>query len=433
MKPGVRVVAVVLVLAVVAGLFWYVDGQRTKARSVLSGYFESQPTDVASRTSGRVAQILVSEGDMVRQGQTLIELEAGPDRDSVLSKVAAAEQAEQHYLDLLHGPRPQDIAQAAARLAQAEDAYDKAVAGSRPQEISEAAAAAGSAWARYAEALRGPTAEERAEAQARLAGAAAQETLARADYARYSRLYTEEAVTRQQLDEAVASVRSATANRRDLQEAWQRATEGTPRQELDEARQSYLQAEAAYDLVRAGSRPEDIAAAQAQVDEDRAALAEIEAGTRTEQTAEAKAAADAAAATARSVEGSYAERLVTAPISGVVESIPVSAGDLVTSGTPLARVDDPADIWVRVFVPEANLASVVVGGDADLRVDGVAEPVSAYVESVATSGEFTPADLQTPGDRGQQVFGVRLRLRRPDPRIKAGMYTTVTRIGNWRP
>jgi HlyD family secretion protein len=51
--------------------------------------------------------------------------------------------------------------------------------------------------------------------------------------------------------------------------------------------------------------------------------------------------------------------------------------------------------------------------------------VSAEVESVASRGEFTPANLQTPEERGKQVFGIRLRLKQPDARVKAGMYATV--------
>ena len=46
---------------------------------------------------------------------------------------------------------------------------------------------------------------------------------------------------------------------------------------------------------------------------------------------------------------------------------------------------------------------------------------------------ITPANLQTPGERGKQVFAVRIRLKNPDPRVKAGMYATVARIGGWEP
>jgi HlyD family secretion protein len=227
---------------------------------------------------------------------------------------------------------------------------------------------------------------------------------------------------------------------------------------LEQARQSYRQAKAALDLVLAGSRQEDIQAARAAVTEAQqalktllrgtrteeiraaearlaqaqAALAELKAGSRKEEIARARAAVEAAQATARGAQFTLAERTVRAPQTGVVERIPVAVGNLVSPGTPVIRMADPQDIWLRVYVPEAHLAKVTVGSDAQLRVDGISVPVVAVVESVATQGEFTPANLQTPDERGRQVFAVRLRLKQPDPRIKPGMYATVTRIGEWK-
>jgi HlyD family secretion protein len=100
-------------------------------------------------------------------------------------------------------------------------------------------------------------------------------------------------------------------------------------------------------------------------------------------------------------------------------------GDLVQPGALVIRMANPRDLWVRIYVPEANLARFSVGREVPLQIDGVPEPVPARVESVAPRGEFTPANLQTPEERGKQVFGVRLRLKRPDTRVKAGMYATV--------
>ena len=64
--------------------------------------------------------------------------------------------------------------------------------------------------------------------------------------------------------------------------------------------------------------------------------------------------------------------------------------------------------------------------------NGATDPVDAKVESISRRGEFTPANLQTPEERGRQVFAVTLRLKRPDPRIKAGMYATVIHLGDGR-
>src|SRR5262245_40704590 len=93
----------IIALALLIGLGvggWYVDAQRTKKRSVLSGFFESQPTQVASRVAGRVFRIPVEEGASVIRGQLLLELEATPAREEAAAKQAAVEQARQQLREL---------------------------------------------------------------------------------------------------------------------------------------------------------------------------------------------------------------------------------------------------------------------------------------------------------------------------------------------
>ena len=69
---------------------WVIEQQRARERSTLSGFFESQPIQVASRIGGRVSLILVSEGAAVRGGQPLLQLEAAPAREDAAAKQAAA-------------------------------------------------------------------------------------------------------------------------------------------------------------------------------------------------------------------------------------------------------------------------------------------------------------------------------------------------------
>jgi multidrug resistance efflux pump len=275
--------------------------------------------------------------------------------------------------------------------------------------------------------------------------------------ARMSNLFQEGAVSRQQVDRARTDLDTAVAATAEAEAALRRAQEGTPREELEQARQSYRQAQAARALVEAGSRREEIAAARAETEAARqnlrllergtraedvqaararlaqaqATLQELLAGSRREEVAQAQAAARAAAATARGAAENLRERVIFAPRDGVVERILIADGDLIQPGTSVLRIADPSDLWLRIYVPESQLARVSVGAEAELRVDGVDAPVVAVVESVATRGEFTPANLQTPEERGKQVFAVRLRLKRPDARIKAGMSATVTRVGAW--
>src|SRR5207244_952473 len=109
----------------------------------------------------------------------------------------------------------------------------------------------------------------------------------------------------------------------------------------------------------------------------------------------------AALANVLSSESNLKDRVVRAEQAGIVERVLVSEGDLMSPSQPVIRMDDPADIWMRVYVPERLLALVLVGDSADLTVDGITGPVSARVESIATRGEYTPANLQTPDERGK--------------------------------
>ncbi len=484
-RPNPRLFVVLILVAVFGGGGWYIDRQRAKERAALTGFFENQPTQVASRTSGRIAKIWVKEGDTVHTGQTLLELEARPAQDDTAAKQAIAEQARQQLLEAANGPRPEEIrkqeavgaeqtaalarlrngplpeeiAQAQAKVRQADALYRKARAGARPEEVAQAVAVERSALAHLQQSERGLTPEEKAQAKARLDATVATEALAQADAKRMETLFAEGAISRQQLDTARANLREAMARRTEQAQAYQRAEAGTPAEELEQVRQSYRQAKAGLDLVRAGSRAEDITAAQAELaqandalqllrrgsrSEDiraatarlaqaNAALAELRNGSRKETIAQARAGAAAAEANAQGSQHSSEERLVRAPTDGIVERIPVSVGDLVGAQTPVVRLTDPNAIWVRVYVPEARLAAVQVGTEAELHLDNVPQLLDGVVENIAAQGEFTPANLQTPDERGKQVFGVRIRLKRPDARVKPGMFVIVRRLGKWTP
>ncbi|HLK57751.1 MAG TPA: HlyD family efflux transporter periplasmic adaptor subunit [Chthonomonadaceae bacterium] len=480
-----RLIIPIILILLFGGGGWYIDAQRSRERSVLSGYFESQPTEVASRIEGRVARILVQEGDTVASGQPLVEMSAIPTLETKKANEASREQAQQQLLEAQHGPRaedirkqqamvaeaaanlrklhngplPEDIASARARVEQTEANLRKLRAGARPEEIAEARAAAQNAEARLRQAERGLTDEEKAQAKARLDSALASEALEEKEAERMSSLLDQGAISREQWDKTQADLRTAVAKRQEMEQAYRLAITGTPPEEMEQFRQAYRQAKAALDLVLAGSRKEDIEAAsadvaqakdalalllrgsrvediqaaQAHLNQEQAALDALLAGSRKEEIAQLQAAAKAADARARSAESDLSERKVLAPEQGVVERVLVAVGDLVSPRSPIVRMSNPRDIWLRIYVPEAELSKVSVGEAAQLHVDGLPEPVDMYVESVSSQGEFTPANLQTPSDRGKQVYSVRLRPRQYDPRLKAGMAATVKRIGRWEP
>jgi multidrug resistance efflux pump len=483
MKPKPQIIVpVVLIVLGISGYF--IDQSRDKRQAALSGFFESQPTKVASRIMGRVARITVKEGDTVKRGQVLAIMEADSVEADTNAKKALAMQAEEAAKEAINGSRPEDISRQEAivaesqatlnklhngplpeeikaarnKLTQAEARYRKAIAGPRKEEIAQARAAERQARARLDQAQRGLTTEERAQIKARFDAARAQERLAEANWQRADRLYKEGAISKQAWDQAQAAFDSAQSVRRDASEANDRAQKGTPKEELDQAKEAYRQAKAGLDLVLAGTRKEDLEAAKADVDiareslklltngtrkEDiaagvarlsqaQAALALVKKGAREEMLAQVKAAAKAADFQAQSATKTVGEKVIVAPCDGVVDRVLVADGDLIPIGTPVVQLSDPSDIWLRVYVPEAQLAKVKVADDADLLIDGVNGIVTGVVESIATRGEFTPANLQTPDERGKQVYAVRIRLKQPDPRVKSGMYVSVKRVGEFK-
>ena len=57
------------------------------------------------------------------------------------------------------------------------------------------------------------------------------------------------------------------------------------------------------------------------------------------------------------------------PGRGVIESMDLRPGDLVAPNQPVAKILEPSQLWVRVYVPEPQLGRVRVGQKAALAVD----------------------------------------------------------------
>ena len=107
-----KILAAVLLVGVAVALGWYFLWDRTQGSLVLYGNVEIRQVDVSFRVDGRIAQVLVDEGDSVRAGQELARLDD----------------------DLLRQQRDQTAAQLAgqkAQLLRLERGYRTAVARAR--------------------------------------------------------------------------------------------------------------------------------------------------------------------------------------------------------------------------------------------------------------------------------------------------------------
>lgn len=114
----------------------------------------------------------------------------------------------------------------------------------------------------------------------------------------------------------------------------------------------------------------------------------------------AAAEAELAAATA-----ALDRRAVVAATGGTIEEIYYRAGEVVPAGRPVVALLPPDNIRIRFFVPQAQLASVALGGRLRVRCDGCA-PVAATVSFIAGSAEYTPPEIFSPEERAKLVFRV---------------------------
>jgi membrane fusion protein YbhG len=171
------------------------------------------------------------------------------------------------------------------------------------------------------------------------------------------------------------------------------------RQDYDNAVTKAATLEEAYMELQRGSRQEDIDAAEAALKRDQDQLAYL---NRQRQ-----------------------ESIVVAPVDGTVQSLDLRPGDLVAPNQPVAKILEPSQLWVRVYVPEPELGKVRLGQKAFLIIDTYPNrQFSGKIVEISSQGEYTPRNVQTLDQRYDQVFGVKVSID-PTPELKPGMAAIV--------
>jgi HlyD family secretion protein len=214
------------------------------------------------------------------------------------------------------------------------------------------------------------------------------------------KLVAKDEISRQQFDDARDKRDSAGQKAESARQRLVLLQAGTRREDLESARARYGQAQAAAVLSRKGFRKEDIEVARAQLAAAEARVAELDV--------------------------SLAEAVLTAPADGVIEVVSVRPGDLVAAGRIVITMLEPTQLWVKVYVPETDLANVRLGQTAAVGVDGFGgRNFEGRVGQIASQAEFLPRNVQTPDDREHQVFGVKVYVQNPVGVLKSGMSATV--------
>ncbi len=128
--------------------------------------------------------------------------------------------------------------------------------------------------------------------------------------------------------------------------------------------------------------------------------------------------ADAAAARQALAQSDWhlAQRAMLAPQAGRVDDTYYVVGDFVPAGSPVVSLLPPANVKIRVYVPEPVLGRLKRGQTLSVACDSCAGPISATISFIADRAEFTPPVLYSKENRSKLVYLVEAR---PAPDIAA--------------
>lgn len=179
--------------------------------------------------------------------------------------------------------------------------------------------------------------------------------------------------------------------------------------------------------------------AKAQLDQARSAFErdtatveeagrQIEAAQLTGRAGEiggAEAAAHAAEASFRQAETKVAKRRVSAPTAARLQDVYFRAGEVVNPGQPVLALLPPANLKVRLYVPETVLSTLSLGQVVPVACDSCGNGFSAKITFISREAEFTPPVIFSEKERAKLVFRVEARPV-TEVRVPIGLPVTVS-------
>jgi HlyD family secretion protein len=372
-KP-IRIVVILLVLAGAAFGIWKIFfSQPAMPANViaLSGRIEGDDSAIAPKVTGRILEIRFREGDSVKAGETIAILDDPQMRareDQAQDAVGNAEdqvRAAQAQIPVLE----QQLTQTELQVGQA-----RLDAEGRVHQAEQ----------------------QLAGAEAQLAQQQATLKINAFDRDAYTRLARDGAVPERQGRQAQATADS------------QEAVVAAAQRNVDALRGS-------LNVAKANLTNPEIHSAQSagilkQIAQQRAQIQ--------------SASADEARARAQLVEAqeNRGDLTVIAPFSGTVVTRTAEPGEVVQAGTAIVTLLDLSKVYLRGFVPEAQIGKVKAGQSAHVYLDSnPSQALDAVVGRIDPQATFTPENTYFRDDRVKQVVGLKLDLKSGIGFAKPGM------------
>lgn len=381
--------------------------------------YPGQTAEIQWETSGKVGEVNLRPGDVVKEGQVL----AGLDSDSLSSEIIQAKQdlitaqnalddllnsrmqqaealqaveAAQEMVNSLNQTSASDASQAQLALVEAQEAYEDAVNNRAKMDyphssddlvIDKAETDYLLAKAAYKEAQKAfnavankkQTHPERVHALQELLAAQQKMEIALATYNWYTLGYSDAEKAQADAELAVAK-----ANLEKAQADWETGSSGASSADVMMAEAQLEDAQREWERVKDGPTEEDIEAAESAVDAAQAVIDRAQ---------------------------------LLAPFDGTLTDVEVKTGDLVSAGDAAFRIDDLELIYIDLSISEVDLGSLSIGQTAVIQFDAI--PDQEYEGKVVEIGMVANVN------QGVVNYPVTVQIIEPDNQIRPGMTASV--------
>ena len=366
---------------------------------------------LSPRTSGRIEFLQVREGDSVRAGQMLAQIDPAEADAQVVQAQANLAQAQSRLAEakLQQGPNSASVAgqveQQTALVASA-DADLEQVKRNSESQIESAQASVGDAEAKVrssqAQVTNALAVLERERASLKNAQTKLDRTL---------ELYRQGFIAAQDVDDAKTSV--------DVQDGNVKVAAA----QLDAAKQAKTSADKQLDVSKLNlamaqrKATSDVSASQARAVQARSALKiakanEAQNPAYKENIAALQSAVDAARAQLDLARSTKSNTVLSSPIDGVVSARNSDPGSLASPGQPVLVVQSLDWLFFAASLPIEASSAVKDGQSVEVTVDGL--------EGRTFTGKVTHVNLVA--DPQSRQFGVQVRLENPDRALRPGMF-----------
>ncbi len=392
------------------------EGELVRSIDATGQLIAETNVDIRSKAGGRVDQILVEEGDIVRKGQLLARIDPSDTRTVVeqaqadVESATARADAAQINLSLEERNRRNGVRDAEAALRIARIRYERAQtnAGSQPALTASSLRSARAELAAQEQALIQLQTVEvpqlRADAKSGVERAKIELDSALADFNRQEELFGLGYVSKAQFDRARSAMASSQAS---YTSAKQRAD--TIERQLDsrvkQQRSRVEQAESSLKTALTNQSRDtvvlkDLAEAKGQLEQAQLSLEQaqnelLNIQARAADNRNAKASTVRSRVTLQNAQVQLDSTTVLAPRDGVVTKKYLEAGTIIppgtstfSEGTAILQLSDTTKMYVECAVDEADIGAVKVGQNVRIIVEAFpGEQLKGRVSRINPSAE----------------------------------------------